>query len=114
VLPNATSVRVGREKIEGYLLSPTHPVGRLKARFFESLGFTLGEPEQLVSALKEHAVGGVVVDRITTRFGTKFVVEGSIEGPAGEARLCSVWMASSAQDIPRLITAYPAQGRGGD
>ena len=28
-----------RRKLHGYLLSPTHPIGRFKARFFAALGY---------------------------------------------------------------------------
>jgi hypothetical protein len=38
-LPTAEPVRIDEEKVRGYLLSPTHPVGRFKARVFARLGF---------------------------------------------------------------------------
>ena len=33
-LPEAESARVDREKLTGYLLSESHPIGRSKAKFF--------------------------------------------------------------------------------
>jgi len=38
-LPNADRVRIDERKVRGYLLSPSHPVGRFKARVFAALGF---------------------------------------------------------------------------
>ena len=40
LLPNAERALIDRAKIRDYLLSLHHPVGRFKARFFTSLGFT--------------------------------------------------------------------------
>jgi len=38
-MPNARAATIDREKVEDYLLSPTHPIGGPKARFFFSVGF---------------------------------------------------------------------------
>jgi len=39
-LPNAENAVIDSEKLHDYLLSPSHPVGRFKAAFFSSLGYT--------------------------------------------------------------------------
>ncbi len=41
-LPGAAAAVVDAAKVRDYLLSPDHPVGHAKARFFTSLGFTQG------------------------------------------------------------------------
>jgi hypothetical protein len=46
-LPNADRAVVDKAKVRGYLLSPAHPVGRFKARFFVSLGYTAEEWRRL-------------------------------------------------------------------
>lgn len=38
-LPNSESAIVPEEKLRDYLLSPTHPIGRYKASFFQRLGY---------------------------------------------------------------------------
>ena len=38
-IPNAEQAQVDPEKLQGYLLSETHPVGRSKAKFFRGIGF---------------------------------------------------------------------------
>jgi hypothetical protein len=39
-LPNADLAEIDPQKLHGYLLSQTHPVGRFKARFFAALGYS--------------------------------------------------------------------------
>ena len=39
-LPSGDPAVVSQEKLVGYLLSPFHPMGRHKARFFRQLGYT--------------------------------------------------------------------------
>jgi len=38
-LPNSQKAVVDERKVREYLLSSSHPVGRLKATFFGSIGF---------------------------------------------------------------------------
>ncbi|MEZ5419055.1 MAG: hypothetical protein R2708_17200 [Vicinamibacterales bacterium] len=51
-LPNVDHTIVEQGKLEGYLLSEVHPVGRFKARFFASLGFTAHNWRELETALR--------------------------------------------------------------
>ena len=39
-LPTADLAEIDPQKLHGYLLSQTHPVGRFKARFFAALGYS--------------------------------------------------------------------------
>lgn len=39
-LPERDRAIIDAEKLRDYLLSPSHPVGRFKAAFFASLGYT--------------------------------------------------------------------------
>lgn len=103
---------VEERKVRDYLLSPAHPIGRLKAAFFGTLGFDPENPMDLVKALEAHASSGEVVNRESTRYGTKYVVEGEIPGPVGTARVRSVWIADRPGGILRLVTAYPAPKEG--
>ena len=52
MLPNADSAIVDEEKLRGYLLSPNHPVGRFKARFFFALGFSAEQWIELADAFR--------------------------------------------------------------
>jgi hypothetical protein len=108
-LPKAEQAIVDLEKVSGYLLSETHPVGKAKAAFFKGLGFTPERPLELVWALQQLGRSGSVVDQEENRFGTKFVVEGILSGSLGSARVSSVWFAATPSASPRLVTAYPSR-----
>ena len=106
MLPNAKDAEINVDKLEKYLLSALHPVGRSKAQFFEALGFGPQAVEALRQGLLEIAKTGKVIDRVRSRFGDKYVIDGAIEGPGRRAYLRTVWLMEKGK--PRFITAYPA------
>lgn len=109
-LPNAEQAFVPKSKVIHYLLSQTHPLGKMKARFFLKLGFHPDHPDALISALTELAQNHNVVMREQTPYGVKFVVDGWLTSPEGKrARVRTVWIIESGQEIPRLVTAYPLE-----
>ena len=90
-----------------YLLSPEHPIGRAKARFFANLGFRRDRWQELQAALQLHAREGEAEPAGRTPFGQKYLVRGIVQGPAGRgAAVQTVWIVPS-DEVPRLITAYP-------
>ena len=108
-LPNGDRAAIDPQKITGYLLSVTHPVGRSKARFFRGLGFSEATAGDLERALLEVAKTGEVVETIAVPYGTKFVVDGTLRTPAGAAiSVRTVWVVETGQSLPRFVTAYPA------
>jgi hypothetical protein len=112
---NASSARIEFEKITSYLLSDTHPVGRAKARFFQGLGFQASRPEALLASLLRVAREGEVLDQEITVFGTKYMVDGTLEGPAGiSAPVRTIWILERDSVSPRLVTAYPGTSRRGE
>jgi hypothetical protein len=91
-LPNASELIVEREKILGYLLNPTHRYGAAKAKFFTRFGFHARAWEILAEALRKHGRVHEVVRVRETGFGSRFVVEGALNTPAGrQPRVRSVW-----------------------
>jgi hypothetical protein len=106
-LPNPDSAFIAREKIDGYLLSNTHLVGRHKASFFRSLGYTQDEWQTLERDLRAFAAHDAR-PTIETLYGKKYEVRGSITGPNGRtARIVTAWIVHSGEDYPRFITAHP-------
>lgn len=98
------------EKLEEYLLAPDHPAGAEKARVFADLGYHRTDARQLRAAflriVRVHDVQRV----LSTPHGTKYVLEGYLEGRAGHRRwIRSVWIEEPGMPGPRLITAYPAK-----
>lgn len=107
-LPQADQAIVPPEKIRDYLLAPSHPVGRFKARFFASLGYSVDEWERLAADLKRLAVDGEVGEGEASPYGQKFEVRGKITGPEGRsADLVSVWIVIVGAHAPKFITAFP-------
>jgi hypothetical protein len=106
-IPGAERAIVDATKVRDYLVSPEHRVGNAKARFFAQLGFTqqnwtVLQDELYRFAKQEAQLGGA------TRFGQKYMVPGTIEGPSGRvASLLVVWIVLNGEDFPRFVTAYP-------
>jgi len=112
-LPNRSRAQVEVPKLRDYLLSTSHPIGRMKATFFSTLGFSQNEPALLAEALETLAVEADVVDQVSTGYGTKYVLEGALRGPLAAARVRTVWIVEVEGDRPRLVTGYPAPKEGG-
>ena len=106
-VPNASMATVADEKLSDYLLSETHPVGRFKAAFFRSLGYTLNTANELevdLLALLENEV----TETVTSDYGTKYVVPGVLgRGDYDDRLIVSVWIILAGEKAPRFVTAYP-------
>ena len=109
-LPRAEDAIVDEAKLRDYLLSHEHPVGRAKARFFESLGFHHSEWQLLGEALRELALHAEATPTTPSVFGQPYLVRGILRGPEGRsAGVVTVWMVPIEDSTPRLITAYPTR-----
>jgi hypothetical protein len=107
-VPGCDRATIDRAKIQSYLLSPTHPVGRLKAQFFVRFGFDAGDPDQLIRALLSHVRDNPVATTEASSFGTKYRVEGPLPSPDGRnPRVGTVWMILNGEAVPRFVTAFP-------
>lgn len=114
-LPNAGAAMVAQEKVTGYLLSTTHRDGRHKAAFFLSFGFTTGDWQVVAAALVQHATDHAVAKSEETPFGTRYVVEGTMQTPSGRTpSIRSVWFVENEETVPRFVTAYPLEGADDD
>lgn len=110
-IPNPGQAEVSLRKLTDYLLSPAHPIGSSKAQFFLRLGFRQDDPERLRAALVRHARDSPVLARESTGFGSKYLIDGPLEGPAGRAEVRSVWFFDEGSRSARFVTAYPAPRR---
>jgi hypothetical protein len=111
-LPNIENAVIDSEKLRDYLLSSSHPVGRFKAAFFSSLGYTREDWKQLEADLRrQHLTRDAVLCRETS-YGRKYEIRGRIRGPAGKAReVVSIWIILVGEKVPRFVTAYPGGSR---
>ena len=75
-LPNCERAYVPKEKLSNYLLSETHAIGRAKARYFRSIGYTTENADDLSDAFVMIARSEGVRQEIVSDFGTKYVIDG--------------------------------------
>ncbi len=109
-LPNAEAAIIDADKLRDYLLSPAHPVGRFKAAFFRSLGYSREDWTQFENDLREYHLTEDFSDILESRYGVKYVIRANLKGPSGETvELVSVWIILKEEDAPRFVTAYPGE-----
>ena len=112
-LPNAERAYVPASKLTDYLLSETHPVGRAKAQLLRAAGFDETNVNILEQRLIAIAHFEEVKEVTPSEYGTKYVIDGSIQSPNGSLiQLRTVWIIDRDQSDPRFITAYPARPGG--
>jgi hypothetical protein len=106
-LPDFEKAEVVTEKIQDYLLSSTHPIGKAKAAWFAVLGFSSSEPDLLKSEiLKIGKLEARLLEK--TVYGQKYGIVGTITGPNGKSgNIMTVWIVRSNENFPRFVTAFP-------
>lgn len=112
-LPALRGLRIQGEKIVRYLLDPTHPRGRSKAKYLLAFGFTADAPQLLADALADHFTDAPDARDLLDEFGARRIIcEGPIKGADGrEPWIRSIWI-FEPDHYARLITVVPLPGRG--
>ena len=109
-MPHAKRAHVPEAKLQGYLLSESHPDGASKARLLRRIGFDDSNADQLAEQLLSIAQTGPVDEIEPRTYGVMYVIHGTVVGPPGDsAILRTVWIIQAESDRPRLVTAYPAR-----
>ena len=107
-LPNSDHAVIDTAKVRDYLLSEAHPVGRFKAAFFVTLGYSSDHWELLRDDLLALARAGWAARGKPSAFGRTFEVDGILIGPSGRSvDVKTVWIIRSNEDAPRFVTAFP-------
>lgn len=107
-VPGAERAVVSPEKVHGYLLSATHPVGRFKAAYFAALGYGPGDWADLRDALLAIVNTEAASPGRATSYGVKYEVRAKLRGPRGRsATLVTVWIVLTGEESPRFVTAFP-------
>lgn len=111
-LPNAHLAEIDVEKLRDNLLSPEHPVGRFKARFFGALGYTRDNWPQLQQDLLAVARSGAAEPGRPNAYGQKYEVHGRLDAPSGASvGIVTVWIVLKGEESPRFVTAFPEEKR---
>ena len=109
-LPAAERAAIAPAKIRDYLLSTSHPVGRFKAPFFASLGYTSANWRRLEKDLLDIAVSGDAELGKDNPYGQKYEIRGMLSGPSGRSGVVlTVWIVLFGGDIPQFVTAFPGE-----
>jgi len=107
-LPNARFAVVPVEKLVGYLLDESHPVGRHKARVFARVGYSRNHIGVLRRDLIELAQSRHAALDSRSAYGVKWRVAGVLIGPFGTPlNVRTIWIVRHGEFIPRLVTAFP-------
>ncbi len=108
LLPNAERAEIDAEKLRGYLLSLTHPVGRFKARFFAALGYSADDWRTLEADLRIQHLSQDAEPGTATPHGQPYTIRAILKGPNGEsASVVSVWFVRPSTEEAHFVTAYP-------
>lgn len=106
-LPNADRAVVDIGKLRGYCLNPNHPVGKHKARMFETaLGLTNADAEELQIALLAAARNDETVLGEVDAYGQRYVLRFTLSRAGQTANILSAWIVRIDEDFPRLTTCY--------
>jgi hypothetical protein len=109
-LPARERAVIEPAKIRDYLLSNSHPVGRFKAPFFASLGYTRTNWRRLEADLRDLAVSKDAEPGRNSPYGQKYEIRGNLKGPSGKsAEILTVWIILLGTDVPHFVTAFPEE-----
>ncbi|QPB72217.1 hypothetical protein D5125_16945 [Magnetovirga frankeli] len=106
-IPENDKAIVPASKLTGYVLNRAHPVGRNKARVFESiLGITAAKAGLLEDQIREGVKHASFESSRESDYGTTYTVPIPITGPKGTAIVTTAWIVREAGGAPQLVTAY--------
>lgn len=107
-LPCAKKAVISVPKLKNYLLSESHPVGRLKAKFFHKYGFNKENVALLEKELRAIVENEKVKKLIESNYGIKYIIDGDLHGITKQkVRIRTVWIREFEERLPRFVTAYP-------
>jgi len=106
-LPNAEQALVDVAKRQDYVLSPTHPRGRNKARVFRSaLGLTASDADELRAVLPAAVLTTDAVPSGVNEFGRRYVIDFEMNRLGKSELIRSTWIVKNEDEFPRLTTCY--------
>jgi hypothetical protein len=110
-LPNPDRAIVDIAKLRSYSLDLEHTRGGPKARVFRAaLGLTVADAEWLRDRLLE-VVALEATEAGVTEFGSRYVIDFTLQASGREARVRSSWIILKEEDFPRLTTCYVKRNR---
>lgn len=109
-IPNYEKATIDPVKLQDYVLSDSHPIGRFKAALFQQMGYARRNWEQFAEDICTLHLPLDAELGEETKYGQKYIIAGDIKGPSGKViRLKSIWIILTGEDFPRFITIYPEE-----
>jgi hypothetical protein len=106
-LPNAERAFVDIGKLRDYSLNPDHKEGKHKARVFAAaLDLVIDDAEWLREQLLDAAKREDCQLGRKTEFGQRYLIDFGLSHEGKSARLRSVWIVRTEENLPRLVTCY--------
>ena len=110
-LPGGESAEVDPRKLIDYALSPTHPVGKHKARLFASrLGLTQSDAPALVAALRDAAADQDAILIRSDDWGQRWQIDFMFPFGPLSAMITSGWIVPADGSPTRLTSVFIARG----
>ena len=107
ILPNAEKAVVPLEKLRGYSLDSSHPVGKHKALVFTSAwGLTQDDAQRVREMILQAILTNEAVESETNEHGTRFVMDFQTLGAKGAVTIRTAWIIDAGETIPRLTSCY--------
>lgn len=107
LLPNCKHAIIESAKLKDYILSPNHPLGKFKAKFFEEAGYLQGAWEILAKDIRAQHLSKDAKKGNLSFLGKKYEITAPLKGPKSTVTITSVWIILKGEEVPRLITLMP-------
>jgi hypothetical protein len=109
-LPGGDNVEIDQRKLTEYALSPTHPVGKHKARLFAlKLGLTRDDAPALIEALRAVAVSNDATATEHDVWGQRYSIDFLFRFDQRSAMLTSGWIVPADGSPTHLTSVYIAR-----
>lgn len=109
---SAAEAIISPEKLQDYILSPTHPDGRSKAAYLALGGYSREDWSRLERDLRGQHLSLEARPGRVTPWGRKYEILGPLIGPNGQTLwIRTVWIVRHEESMARLITLIPARRR---
>ncbi|MCI0603133.1 C50 family peptidase [bacterium] len=99
---------ISQEKLRDYILNPSNPDGRSKARFLEEIGYQQKDWQGLEADLRVQHLSTAASTGRSSEYGKKYEIVAPLTGPNGQTRwFRSIWMIRKGESVARFITLIP-------
>ena len=106
-LPGGDNVEIDQRKLTDYALSPTHPVGKHKARLFAlKLGLTRDDAPVLIEALRKAAASEDASPADVDAWGVRYRIDFLFRFSERSAMITSGWIVPADGSRTRLTSVF--------